>query len=89
MKIIIQDGEHDVNLTIPTGLIFNKPVAWLGLRAGRKYLKSGNTGVSLDDISEEAVYRLVEELNRIKHRYGSWNLVEVQSADGERVLVTL
>ena len=50
---------------------------------GRQYFDE------LRDISPEAVDRLFAEFRRIKRKHGQWTLVEVCSAGGDEVTVTL
>lgn len=78
MKIHIQDGGHRFVLSFPTKLIFSKLVL--------RWVLKENAGIS---ITPEAANRLTEEIRRIKKKYGTWELVEVHSADGESVKITL
>ena len=41
------------------------------------------------NLSDEKVYRFCDELRRIKKLRKSWPLVEVESADGDRVEIIL
>ena len=82
MKIHVTGGDHDLNLTLPTRLLLNRHVVKL-------VCKSDKFGAKLEEIPEETLTRLLEELNRIKKKYGTWELVEVISADGEIVKITL
>ncbi len=82
MKIHIQEKERKIHLTIPTGLIFNRVCFRVAFRMARK-----QGGMS--SLTPEAADILAAEFRRIKKRYGSWTLVEVQSADGELVEITL
>lgn len=78
MKIQIKDADHNFHLTLPTKLIFSKFVLRMVLK------HSGVKG-----LSPEGTDRLIAELKRIKKRHGAWELVQVQSADGENVTITL
>lgn len=82
MKIHVAGSGHDLTLMLPTRLVFSRFVIRLAL-------KSGRLGDGMDKIPPEAVERIAAELNRVKSRYGSWELVEVESADGETVKITL
>ena len=44
---------------------------------------------ALWNLPEEKILRLCDELMRIKRKYGKWDLVEVESAEGEQVLIRL
>ena len=85
-----------MDIPIPTGLIFSKASAWAWLKIARKasaqYLpkKIGKKADAvMSNLSDEAVYALCAELMRIKRKYGKWDLVEVESSDGEQVLIQL
>lgn len=82
MKIHVTGSGHDLNLTLSTRLIFSR-------FAIRLALKNSRLGDGMDKIPPEAAERIVAELNHIKNKHGSWDLVEVQSADGEIVKITL
>lgn len=82
MKIIVRNQEQNLNLTLPTNLIFSKFILKLVLKNSRHISK-------IDQIPPQAIDALLDELRRIKKRYGSWELVEVHSADGEFVKITL
>ena len=84
MKIQIhQEGMH-LRLRFPTGLFFSRPVQYLANHTARKYAPE-----AMKNISPEAMDALFSELRRIKKMHGSWDLVEVRSADGEYVKITL
>ena len=99
MRIQVKSGEHCLNIPIPTALVFSKPSVWLYLKLARKF--SSRTSqyipedieISLDQtlerIPDKAVYALCDELVRINRKYGSWTLVEVESADGQQVIIRL
>ena len=84
MKISVHDDETNLNLWLPTNLIFGKLTVRLVNGLGRKY-----AGEALEKIPPEALEKLFAELRCIKKKYGSWDLVEVESADGRSVRVTL
>lgn len=84
MKIQVNDGEHNIRILLPTSLIFSKGTVWLVNRVGRKY-----AGEAMQGISPKALAALFAELRRIKRKYRNWNLVEVESASGEQVLIQL
>lgn len=84
MKIRVHNDDINISLWIPTNLIFGKLTVKLVNTVGRKY-----AGESLEKIPPDALEKLFTELRRIKRKHGSWELVEVESADGEIVRVTL
>lgn len=84
MKIQIRNKEFGFVIPLPTNLIFSKGTVWLATGIGRKY-----AGDAIKDIPPEALDKLFGEFRRIKKRHGIWELVEVESASGERVKITL
>lgn len=99
MKIQIKADGHNFSIPVPTRLIFSKTSVRLYLKLARKYSSRAKRYIPedaqqqasdfLQKLPDEAVYALCAELMRIKRRYGSWNLVEVRSAGGEEVHITL
>lgn len=84
MKIRIKDGGRNLTLLLPTALLFSRGTAWLANTVGRKY-----AGEVMKHIPPESVNGLFAELRRVKKKHGSWELAEVESADGEKVKITL
>lgn len=84
MKIQVNSGEYHFNILLPTGLIFSRGTVWLFNRVGRKY-----AGNAMNQIPPEALNALFAEFRRIKRKHGSWDLVEVESASGEKVIIRL
>lgn len=82
MKVQIKTGDRDFSLSLPTKMIFSKFVL-------RMVFKSARLGEKAVKLSPDGAEVLIAELQRIKKRHGTWELVEVQSADGEIVKVTL
>lgn len=100
MKIRVENREHSFTVPVPTGLVFSDATAWVACRMGNKCTKDVMEYVPpqagknipkpvVKEISPQAMKRLFAEFRRIKKRYGSWELVEVCSADGQRVRITL
>ena len=96
MRIIVKGNGNNINIPIPTGLIFSKASVWTWLKLARvsagKYMSehvNQKADMFLDRLSDEAVYAICGELMRIKRKHGSWDLVEVESADGDHVLIRL
>ncbi len=84
MRIRIRDKGMGFSLIIPTNLFFSRPVQYLSNHTARKYAPE-----AMNNISPEAMDALFSEIRRIKRRYGHWELVEVDSADGEYVQIIL
>lgn len=83
MKIRIRSDEKKFTVLLPTRLLFSKTVLKFGLRMGRKYSDQ------MPDIPPETVEALCDEIRRIKKKHGAWELVDVQSGDGEMVQIIL
>ena len=84
MRIQVKSEDSNINLVLPTNLIFSKGTVWLANHFGRKY-----AGDAMKYIPPEAMEKLFAELRRTKRRYGRWPLVEVHSADGSDVEIIL
>lgn len=99
MKIQVTGDGHNIVIPVPTGLIFNRVSVSLWLKIIRKQSKDSaryipeyaeeKADAFFAKIPDEALYALCAEIMRIKRKRGSWKLVEVESAGGEKVLITL
>ena len=83
MKVQIRDAYHKFYFVLPTNLIFHQFLLRLGLK--HMYIE----GSRPDALSGDAIDRLCAEIQRIQKLHGAWELVEVRSADGKTVKVTL
>lgn len=84
MKIYIKSEHHNLRLYLPTGLIFSKTLARLGCKYGLQH-----AGEAAKNLSPEAVEALFAEFRRIKQEHGSWELVNLEGADGQIVRIIL
>lgn len=93
MKIIVKSKDYRIFLPIPTGFLFSRPMVklWLGMmRKSQQYIDlPEQAGAALWNLPEESVLRLCDELRRLKKQHKNWDLVEVESASGEQVLIRL
>ena len=95
MKILVKIEEQNIRLTLPTNLVFSSPFAWIADRACTRIPDAvvenmpSRAADAVAKISPGAMGKLFAEIRRIKKRYGSWTLVELDSASGEQVLITL
>lgn len=78
MKIHIEEQKYKFSISLPTNLLLSKPVVKLSMFLNKD-----------SEINEEAAYAICEELRRIRKRFGAWEFVDFQSADGEKVNITL
>lgn len=84
MRIHIQSPDCRLLLLLPTGLVFSRGSTWLINRIAGSF-----AGDTMKHLPPETVNALFAEIRRIKRTYGTWNLVEVSSADGKRVTIRL
>ena len=84
MRIRVTGGGHNINILLPTNLIVSRGTVWLANHFGRKY-----AGDAMKDIPPEAVDRLFREFRRMKKTYGTWELVEIHSCNGDEIHITL
>lgn len=82
MKIEIRDSEGQKTLHLPTGMLMNKTV--LGLVCRNRSIQS-----RLRDLPPEAVEAIVAELNEVRKKHGSWELLEVDTPKGENIRIIL
>ena len=78
MRIHIEENERKFSVILPTRIILSKPVLRLVL-----HLKKDK------NINVDAVCAVCAELRCFKKKYGSWEAVNFQSADGLKVTVTV
>jgi hypothetical protein len=83
MTIRLQGDTADVNLVLPTRLLFSRRFWKLGLWIGRKY------SLCVPDLPPAVVDGLCREIRRTKRKYGSWELVRISNADGYTVQIDL
>lgn len=84
MKIQIRSNGFPITIPLPTNLVFSRSALRLANRLGRKY-----AGQELDALPPGALDALFAEIRRIKRQYGRWELVEIESADGDIVKISL
>ena len=82
MKITIKDNDlrRPIRIRFPMGLVLNRFTACFAPLALRD---------SEIRITRQQAVRLIKELKRCKKRFKGWKIVEVESADGERVEIKL
>ena len=84
MKIYIHEPEKekDINLTIPNGVIFNK----LGAMIAGKVIEENTQE---NTITKEQLKRLMKEIKRYVKQFGHFDLVHIETSDGEIIKITL
>jgi len=81
MKIKIEADGHRFTIPLPTGVVLN------GITT--KIISSELKKHSDIPLTEEQLKVLIKELKRAKKTFPKLPLVDVQTADGEKVLITL
>lgn len=84
MRIKVTGAEKNLSLILPTSLIFSDLIAVIGAKVMVQYLPDGVR--SLDPRQLRELFRV---LRQTKRKYGSWELVDVQSSDGSEVKIIL
>ena len=84
MKIYIHEPEEEKNirLTIPNGVIFNK----LGAMIAGKVIEENTQE---NTITKEQLKRLMKEIKRYVKQFGHFDLVDIETSDGEIIKITL
>lgn len=82
MKVWIRSGKTRLLLLLPTGLVLNRLTAKIAVTAVRNRYPSLAFGT-------EDVQKLLDAIKDHKRRHPHWVLVDVTTADGERVYVHL
>lgn len=84
MRILIEAESTRLRLLLPTNLLFSSGTAWLVNHIGRHYARE-----ALENIPPETLRELFAVIRSIKRTYGSFELLDVTSAGGERVWIRL
>lgn len=84
MRISVKTEEVSLSIPIPDWLLFGP----LGAKTAASALKKYTPEVG-QRLTEEALHTLLGALKKARDTYGTWDLVEVFTADGVRVKITL
>ena len=86
MRVYVNDNEGtNIKILIPTGLLLNRITALI-------LSKVLTTVPGIPDnikLSKQQIYFLLKTIKNYKRNHPSWKLVEVHSADGDVVEITL
>ena len=84
MKIYIHEPkeEKDIRFTIPNGVIFNKLGAMI---AGRVIEENSQENT----ITKEQLKRLMKEIKRYVKQFGHFDLVHIETSDGNFLKICL
>lgn len=81
MKIRIRHKKLRLTFLLPTNLLFGRGTLWLAERAFRQGPEN--------PLPPQALPALFAEVRRVKKKHGTWELVEIESSDGESIRVWL
>ncbi|HOJ47839.1 MAG TPA: hypothetical protein PLD48_03070 [Bacillota bacterium] len=86
MRIVVRSKERkNIHLRFPTRMLFNGFTGTIGAGIVNKHIGT-DSGYKL---RASDLRRLMREINRIKKKHPKLDLVEVHSADGDEVKITL
>ena len=83
MKIKITSNGKTTSLLFPTSLILN-PISFSFTRGDIKIDNVGFSGLKAKDVS-----KILKVIKRYKKENPEWNLVEIESANGDGVIIKL
>lgn len=84
MKIKIKSPEHNITLALPNGLVLNRLTAQIGTHYINKEIENKEKKFSPAELR-----MFFSAIKQCKKDFPDLNLVEVNSADGEYVLIRL
>ena len=83
MRIKITSNGKTTSLPFPTSLILN-PISFIFTRGDIKIDNVGISGLKAKDVS-----KILKVIKRYKKENPEWNLVEIESANGDGVIIKL
>ena len=85
MRINVESEGKKIRLALPSGLIYG--IAFSGV--GLKYLKRYGENEAFANVTKQDIKNIRKTIKRMRKIHKKWNIVEVDSADGDRVRVRL
>lgn len=82
MKILIWSKETKFFILLPTSLLFNR----LSAMIAAKVIKAKQPAI---DLSVEDCMRLIAFIKEYKRRHRYWEVVNIHTADGETIYISL
>ena len=93
MKIQVDNGTHNIKIPLPSSLIFSDLSAFITYKAIKNVIIKKDEAEVFDQKSKETVKTLIKcgykALKETKKKYPQFILVDIESADGEKILITL
>ncbi len=85
MKISVHSSDgHSICIPFPTALLASPTAVRFALNIGKRY-----AGISMPNISPEAIQALCQQIRQFEKQYDHWELVRMESADGDIVSIIL
>ena len=84
MRIKIESQEKNLNLALPSGLVSRIAFSGVGLR----YLKKHGDD-AFKNLTGRDMKNIRKTLRRMRKIHKNWNIVEVDSADGDHIIIRL
>lgn len=85
MRIFVQEhGEKPIRLIFPTGMLLNKLTAFIGSRVIKEH-----AGEELSALTSAQLNRLFRVIRKYKRKHPKFELVNVESSDGDKVRIVL
>lgn len=85
MRIRIDSEEKKLNLALPSGLMSRIVFSGLGLR----YLKKHGGDDAFSNLTKRDMKNIRKTLRRMRKIHKNWNIVEVDSSDGDHIIIRL
>ena len=85
MRINIESEGKKIRLALPSGLIYGFAFG----RAGLKYLKRYVDADMFANMTKKDMKKIRKTLLRMRKIHKNWNVVEVDSSDGDRIKIRL
>ena len=86
MKIhVVSQDSHNIRISLPTGMIFNRLSAAIVRAALNEHLKTEDGQL----LNTEAVIEIMYALKDWHKEHGPLTLVDVDSKNGDKVLITI
>ncbi len=85
MKIKINSKGKNINLIFPNRLFFNWFTAWIAANA----INNNSDDFPNKNIRARDLRNFFDELNRVKKKHGNLKIVDIESANGDIVKITL
>jgi hypothetical protein len=85
MKISIHSSDgHSICIPFPTAFLASPTAVRFALNIVKRHAR-----ISMPNISPEAAQALCQSIRRIKQQYGQWELIHMESTNGDLISIVL